>query len=873
MSRKHTVMLLAAAVIALVYFSFGVQPPATPPGVPATKVDAKLTPSLPAKPSLRVLGDSEFRLPRRSGFERPFAFSPDGALVAACNWEEVRIWTFPEGRLKHDLSDQISSDCISFSPDGGELLVLDRRENDSKKIVRFDVTSGKKLGVRQLEMFANKGSTHYSFVDQGRWLCAQGSSLVVWNTDSGKLQFQTQSAISGPRQAGSHGVLTTWNRTEVARYDLITGDRLSNANNYGKRINPICTPDGTLMAGYSTEDEGIIFWNTETNERVGGVIPIEEKAWRPEEATLSADGQSFVYWVANGRSYFDRKIAVFDIGTGDIISQFPPPGIYYVASPVISPDGEWVFPTGDRAVFTPINVKTGLPFRETPDHILPIESLSFTPDGSTLLVGSGDQCRPWDVSTGAVGRAFQRRYVGAVDNSRTLAYSGRNGGIQLLDIATGETERSFDIEKRQRIVDFQLGTDRRTFALRTSLVIRRWDIETGQVLDEWTIPQTKEPSGRPGIYPYGRHSFRGFVLGGTRLYRFDQVRPDGRLPDQSVEGGRYDLLLEDWTTQRVTNRLRIPYPSRFAMASGHSDQTLAGVMSEDWYVRNSKEEDPRSTYLMVWHATSGWEKLRVVLPRSEYHGAFSAAALASDGRLIATARGRTRLEIWNGFTGELIQQLETPVDLSVLEFSDDGSVLASGHIDGRVFLWDTRAAWTAALPKTNLTIEQAERCWRDLAAPGRAPTIAMQRLLGDPETAIESLNSRLDAATREIDPAKAINDLLEAPVDDAVASVREHGPSLLDELHRVLDEASSEEDKSRIEQLLKVATRPVNPTLRRRLLAISMVEQIGGEEARRILRRIAQGSDGAPETKAAAAALGRLEELPAIPGGDGGVDH
>ena len=55
-------------------------------------------PLLPATDPIQRLGDSEFRLPRRDGRERMFQFSPDGKLIAACNWDEVRLWTFPDGK-------------------------------------------------------------------------------------------------------------------------------------------------------------------------------------------------------------------------------------------------------------------------------------------------------------------------------------------------------------------------------------------------------------------------------------------------------------------------------------------------------------------------------------------------------------------------------------------------------------------------------------------------------------------------------------------------------------------------------------------------------------------------------------------------------
>src|SRR4051812_1312537 len=54
-------------------------------------------PQLQSAGPLRRLGASDFRLTIRGGQRRSFRFSPDGKLLAGANWDEVKIWTFPEG--------------------------------------------------------------------------------------------------------------------------------------------------------------------------------------------------------------------------------------------------------------------------------------------------------------------------------------------------------------------------------------------------------------------------------------------------------------------------------------------------------------------------------------------------------------------------------------------------------------------------------------------------------------------------------------------------------------------------------------------------------------------------------------------------------
>ncbi len=817
---------------------------------------------LAAAPPLRRLGESEFRLPQR-GNARMFQFSPDGTLLAGCNWSEIRVWTFPDGKLKHDFSDAIQSDCIGFSRDGRELLVLERRENYGKGIVRFDVNSGQMIRKTPLDEVTHEGQTSYTFLDDGRWLYSMDNSarLRVWNGNSGRLLLVKPTTRANRRPVASNGALTLWDRNGVERIDLRTGDTTARFSNYQKRIAPVCTADGSLMAGYSTEDQAIVFWRTDTNELVGGKIPSEQREWRPDQAALSADGQRFVYWNPKGEWIIDRKMAVFDVQTGELISEFAPPDAYFLDHLIISPDGRWVFPSGERSVFTPVSTEAGEPYQETPDHIQEVEALSFTPNGSTLIAGSRDQRRAWDAATGQPGQVFEKYYhtpyVAAVDDRRALVSGLRNGGLRLHDIATGEAERFYDLGQFMHLAKFQLGADRKTFVGQTDRTFQRWEIETGAVLAEWTMPE--QPYSWQ-MQPYGRYSFGGFVLGGNRLYRFDQVIPPKQLPDKSIDWGRIDLLLEDWTTQRVTHRLRIPYHDHFNVAECVDDRTLAVVTSDDWTSRASKRLEPGSTYLVIWDVVTGWERLRVTRPRPVFLAAFSIAAVTSDVRLAATVRNKNEIEIWNGFTGQLVQRFKAPIDSIKLAFSDDGTTLASGHIDGSIYLWDARDAWNTAIPTTRLDPPEAEKCWELLASDGQSPALALQSLLGDPEAAERLLSRKLRPAA-DANLREAISAVMNAGQEESEAIVRELGPRAVDALYDELDEAGSDDGKARVRHLIDIAIGPANPALRRRLLAIGLAAQLRTDESQELLREMAAGPADAPETKAANAALRRIEAM------------
>ena len=350
--------------------------------------------------------------------------------------------------------------------------------------------------------------------------------------------------------------------------------------------------------------------------------------------------------------------------------------------------------------FQLIDVDTGKTFRVYPITFLRIDSLSFTPNGHTLIVGSRDKVQAWDAKTGAPQTVFGRGFAGtpqlaAVDNSSVLITGYIRGGLFLQNIDTGAVER--EIMKERHLVDFQLGLNRKTC---TGIVhdlkgrvIKRWDVESSKTIAEWLMPQ-----GRQGFEPYDHCPFGCLALGGSRLFRLDEVRRGSKLSDESIDWGRTDLILEDWTTQQVTNRLELLTHYQLCVADASSKSFLAAVVSENFHTRVSLGLDSGSTYLLIWDLSSDKERVRVKRKRFDYFAAFSNVALSQYGRLAATVRHKTQIELWNGFTGELMQRFAANNEVVKLRFSEDGTVLASGHRDGGVFLWDTRTARDLSLP-------------------------------------------------------------------------------------------------------------------------------------------------------------------------------
>jgi WD40 repeat protein len=450
-----------------------------------------------SKVPIQRFGVSEFRLTAKGGHERPFRFSPDGKLIAGANWEEVRLWSFPDGKLLHDFSSTIHSKCIGFAADGKEFLALYLRQME---IYRFNVESGKLIGRTKLADFVEDRSATYPDISaDGKWftLRDQHGHVSVWDTATGKLQFRKYFSYGAGNCAVSHsGVLTVWTRGFVDRYDLNSGEQLLHTRIYEKLRVLASNPQGTLLAGYSPNDKAIIFWDTTNDKQVGGLIPLaKEYKGGLREAALSDDGRRFVFWISRDKWLWNRQVAIYDVETGKLISSFDPPGVYFLEEPEISPDGRYMFLAGGRSVFTPVDVTTGKLVREVPDHILGVETLSFTPDGQALLVGSRDKRQAWNVDTGGPGPEFEKWHhnssIVAVSNDSALVSGIKGGGIRLQSIATGAVEREYETAKDQYFSAIQGSIDRKTFVGAESLQggpIRRWNVADGKVISERQLP-------------------------------------------------------------------------------------------------------------------------------------------------------------------------------------------------------------------------------------------------------------------------------------------------------------------------------------------------------------------------------------------------
>lgn len=114
-----------------------------------------------------------------------------------------------------------------------------------------------------------------------------------------------------------------------------------------------------------------------------------------------------------------------------------------------------------------------------------------------------------------------------------------------------------------------------------------------------------------------------------------------------------------------------------------------------------------STKIMVWETETGrivTEKVQVIRDENDpvdHMRAIRALAFSPDGRLIASAEGKSRgsfmeprqptggkILVWEAVTGQEVAKMRHTDEVRTLEFSPNGRWLASGSFDGKAVVWE-----------------------------------------------------------------------------------------------------------------------------------------------------------------------------------------
>ncbi len=296
-----------------------------------------------------------------------------------------------------------------------------------------------------------------------------------------------------------------------------------------------------------------------------------------------------------------------------------------------------------------------------------------------------------------------------------------------------------------------------------------------------------------------------------------------------------------------------------ALAFAPDGRTLATAgMGPDvqlWELATGKE---RHTFRLAASPQAADPRFR---PGGE--GLVGALAFSRDGRLLAAGAADATVRVWDLTTGrELLPLTGNSGAVRALVFTPDGKQLVAFDTDG------LRVAWNVgrlkAPPEKLAALDDAafDELWDDLTEADSFRTYrAVRHLAADPRRAAPLLAKHLtpvppgdaERITRLVADLQNPNAGVRRK---AMTELRGHGEAALGALMQLPDQQRHQQ-AVRV-MLNKLEAQFNTPERARTLRAVQVLEQLGGEEARLLLDKLAGGAAGARLTSDAKAALGRL---------------
>ncbi|MDE0637655.1 MAG: hypothetical protein OXI43_17595 [Candidatus Poribacteria bacterium] len=563
-------------------------------------------------------------------------YSPDGAILAVAT--TIGIWiydteTYQERALLAHNNKGVEK--ILFNPEGTVLASSER----FKGITLWDVVSGKikktlpdGSSIYHILRFSPDGRTFASvdYKDIHLWDVATGKSKHILKKHTDFIQSLSFSPDGKMIASGSKD-------QTIRLWDVATGEFKKTLTGHPAPVTRISfSPNGSTLTSVS-DDKTVYLWDTNAGKRIktlanqGLISEQVEKQETIEKVFFSPDKKT----LATVR--FNNTIRLWDTTIGTLKQTF------------ISQDTD---------------IKQG-------DHLKKIENVLFSPDNRTVvsLIGSG-KIRLWDIATGK--RKHLAEYPGYVTNGtfspdgKTLATGIFGGIIRIWDVDTGKHKKTITNLRARRDGPYDTNNMSLTpngekfTTCNSDGTIYLWNTNTKQ----------RQPLAGE-VYNHKDLPSRGvlFSPGGETLASWS-LHEDKIIRLWDVESGKHKKTLRGHKAliKRVV----------FSPDSG----TLAS-----W---SSYEE----RIIRLWDVATG--KHRQTL--TGHTDLVESVTFSPHGKTLASGGLDGTVRMWDAGTGKQIQvftdkrltnnQTQQLLAVTTVSFNLDGSVLASGHRNGPIYLWD-----------------------------------------------------------------------------------------------------------------------------------------------------------------------------------------
>ena len=463
---------------------------------------------------------------------------------------------------------------------------------------------------------------------------------------------------------------------------------------------------GALASGH--KNGAVLLWDT-AGARITRALKDDESESEIWSVAFSQDGAT----LASGNA--DGRVFVWDPETGT--QRGPPlsPHENLVTSLAFSPDGETLASasTSPDGIIVLDNVRNHASVQFRGSHRDAVWALAFSPDGQILASGSDDQTvvllkvkDPEQKSEVLVGHRDRVRAVAYSPDGKLLASGDGGGTIILWDAATRRQAGNVLTRHKLPINSLAFRLDGGMLASGDAGgTILLWDVATRQPINLELVGERKtvnslafSPDGRILASGHGEGKILLWDLAASQTLasHHDEVTSvafsrDGRLMASGGKEGT--IILRDMTTGQ-----------HFAFAEDYG----GGLRSVSFTTTDGHGLAAGYTNgaIMLWDANTGRIARGLRAPNeADDSGAQSAAsgngvvAAIPDRGIVLSGSAEGPVTMWNTKTGEHCELGEGKAhaansggEVMSLSVTPDGEQLASGRVDGAVFVWSVHNA-------------------------------------------------------------------------------------------------------------------------------------------------------------------------------------